>query len=341
MPHSQKPISDLSSLSYRIMRHAQQGIRRFDFLREVVQIILDFSRCDAVELRTQGRSKWFICEGTAQQERVFRMETGSAEANDLSQNFASASPPLLEQIFLSVIRGQPDPSSPHFTAFGSYWHDNLDKEAIPPYRSIAIVPFTIDDVNKGSLLLKSFQQQYFTEQDVEFYEGLALTLGVAVANRRAQVALRERVKELTCLYGIARLIEQSELEMEQIIQGIVDLLPPAWLYPEVASSRIVLDGKVFVSGDCFQEGPQKQRAAIVAIGKQRGFVEVIYAQEMPELDEGPFLKEERNLVNAIAGDIAHLIERKQAEDEKSRLQNQLRHADRLATIGQLAAGVAH
>ncbi len=62
---------------------------------------------------------------------------------------------------------------------------------------------------------------------------------------------------------------------------------------------------------------------------------------MPERDEGPFLNEERNLIDAIAREVALIIERRQAEEEKAKLQEQLRHADRLATIGQLSAGVAH
>jgi signal transduction histidine kinase len=70
-------------------------------------------------------------------------------------------------------------------------------------------------------------------------------------------------------------------------------------------------------------------------------VEVAYNTEMPELDEGPFLLEERNLIDAIAREISIIIERMQVEEEKENLQEQLRHADRLATIGQLAAGVAH
>ncbi|MDT8304088.1 MAG: ATP-binding protein, partial [Sedimentisphaerales bacterium] len=60
-----------------------------------------------------------------------------------------------------------------------------------------------------------------------------------------------------------------------------------------------------------------------------------------DIDEGPFLKEERNLINAVAKQVALIIERKQAEKEKLKLHNQLLHADRLATIGMLAAGVAH
>ncbi|NIO38008.1 PAS domain-containing sensor histidine kinase, partial [Candidatus Bathyarchaeota archaeon] len=91
----------------------------------------------------------------------------------------------------------------------------------------------------------------------------------------------------------------------------------------------------------FRECRQKQTAEIIVGGMPRGVVELVYVEEKPDLDEGPFLKEERNLINAVARQVALVIERKQAEKEKLKLHNQLLHADRLATIGMLAAGVAH
>jgi signal transduction histidine kinase len=68
---------------------------------------------------------------------------------------------------------------------------------------------------------------------------------------------------------------------------------------------------------------------------------VAYTKKMPDLFEGPFLREERNLINAIAHDLALIISRRQSAEEQEHLLDQLRHADRLATIGQLSAGVAH
>jgi signal transduction histidine kinase len=68
---------------------------------------------------------------------------------------------------------------------------------------------------------------------------------------------------------------------------------------------------------------------------------VTYVRPKPALDEGPFLREERSLINAVAAQIALIIEQRQADENKLKLQEQLRHADRLATIGQLVAGVAH
>ena len=68
---------------------------------------------------------------------------------------------------------------------------------------------------------------------------------------------------------------------------------------------------------------------------------MVYLEDKPEFVVGAFLKEERSLIDAVAREVALIVERKEAEQEKSKLESQLIHADRLATIGQLAAGVAH
>ncbi len=152
--------------------------------------------------------------------------------------------------------------------------------------------------------------------------------------------LRERVKELSCLYAIARIAGKPGISLSDILEGIAGLLPPAWQYPEIASGRIVLDEQSYISTG-FRDQGARQTAPILVGEEPRGKVEVIYNEDRPELDEGPFLKEERNLIDAVAGQIVLIIERKQAGEEREQLQEQLRHADRLATIGQLAAGVAH
>jgi signal transduction histidine kinase len=51
--------------------------------------------------------------------------------------------------------------------------------------------------------------------------------------------------------------------------------------------------------------------------------------------------EERKLLNVVAKELAQILNRLESDDEKVRLVNQLHHADRLATVGELAAGVAH
>ncbi|MDD5557043.1 MAG: LuxR family transcriptional regulator, partial [bacterium] len=42
--------------------------------------------------------------------------------------------------------------------------------------------------------------------------------------------LRERNKELNCLYGISRIVERRG-SIDGILQGIVTLIPASWQYP--------------------------------------------------------------------------------------------------------------
>jgi len=159
-------------------------------------------------------------------------------------------------------------------------------------------------------------------------------------NEQARVDLRERVKELTCLYNIAHLAAQTNIGIDEMLNNIVECLPPAWLYPDEACARIVFDGNSYSTHN-YRKGKHQQRASIIIKGRRRGHVEVVYPDDKPECDEHPFLKEERHLLNAVAREVAIIIIRREAEQDKLMLEKQLRHADRLATIGQLAAGVAH
>lgn len=155
-----------------------------------------------------------------------------------------------------------------------------------------------------------------------------------------EAALRERIKELTCLYGISQLVQHEDLEFEELLQNILDLIPPAWQYTDITEAELILDGKRYATSEAI-EPVSELKTDIVVRGRKRGTLAIYYTEEMPKLDEGPFLTEERNLINGIANQLVMIIESKRAEEEQQKLEEQLRHADRLATIGQLAAGIAH
>ena len=353
-----KPAEGLSALSNQILAHANRGLPRVDFMREVSKMLLDYSGCYAVELRLNRGDKCYCFEAMRSRERPFRFEIIPCAKNKNGNVVPCGQGDSgLEKLCRSIFLGNFDGSFPLFTMNRSFWTGDLEKSGIfrlkstrrpdvhsfylgAEYRSLALFPLIVDEQSTGLLLLKSKQRNYFTQSEIEFYERLAQILVVALAHRSAQVALRERIKELTCLYGIARLAAQTDISLNEILRSIAELLPPAWLYPEITSARIVLDGREY-STRRFQESPQKQRADVIVSGELRGVVEVTYAEEKPELDEGPFLKEERSLIDTVAREVGIIIERKLAQEEKTKLQNQLLHADRLATIGQLAAGVAH
>ena len=124
--------------------------------------------------------------------------------------------------------------------------------------------------------------------------------------------LGERVKELNCLYGISGLVEDRDSTVEEILQQVVVLIPPAWQYPEATCACIKLKDVLFKTAN-FVETDWKQADTITVNGDWFGTVEVYYLVEKPQSDEGPFLKEERNLMHVIAERLGNIIEHKLAE----------------------------
>ena len=125
--------------------------------------------------------------------------------------------------------------------------------------------------------------------------------------------LEERLKELNCLYGISNLVEQQYISLEEILQGTVDLIPPSWQYPEITCARIIIQDREWKTKN-FRETIWKQASDIKVHGELSGNLEVYYLEEKPEINEGPFLREERNLINAITRLMGRIVERKQGEE---------------------------
>lgn len=159
-------------------------------------------------------------------------------------------------------------------------------------------------------------------------------------NDNAHLHLMERVKELTCLYDIARIAADTTLSVEELLAGIVHILPRAWQYPDDACAKIAFDNRIH-SNPNYPLFVRRQRSAITINGERRGYIEVAYLKKQGAKNRNLFLEEEQTLLDTVAREVAAMIRRRETEQDKLKLEDQLRHADRLATIGQLAASVAH
>jgi len=132
-------------------------------------------------------------------------------------------------------------------------------------------------------------------------------------NEEAAYDLRERVKELNCLYSISSLAEKREMSLGEFLQETANIIPDAWQYPDVTCCRIVIENETFTTRN-FRKTRWMQSRRIVADGGETGSLEVFYLRKKPEEDEGPFLKEERSLINVIAERIGAIVERKRREE---------------------------
>jgi signal transduction histidine kinase len=140
--------------------------------------------------------------------------------------------------------------------------------------------------------------------------------------KRLEHNLNERVKELQCLYDIVDIAERPDITLDELYQEVANLLPLSWQYPEITCSKITINGKEFRANN-YRETEWKQSADIEVHRAKAGVVEVDYLEERPEIDEGPFLKEERLLINAVAERLGKITQRMQAEEELKNFHKEL------------------
>jgi hypothetical protein len=121
----------------------------------------------------------------------------------------------------------------------------------------------------------------------------------------------ERLKELAAINRTTQIIKEAK-SVEETLRQICMILPPAWQYPQFTAARILFDGKEYSSSE-FKATSWVQRQKFETIDNKVGYIEVYYLKEFPSLDEGPFLLEERhlieNLANMITGYINSLLAR--------------------------------
>lgn len=296
-------IEEFCELAHQILMYANQGMAMSAFLQETLAILSSFFENDLTELWIKEAEQWYRCSLDSDTQ-VFSFES-------------------------SAVSPQLNDEKPQTTV---------------NYPSLALTKLGPPENPIGVLQFKSHQQNFFSRVHRRYYDSIGKIVCDALHYRRTQAALHERIKEIGCLYAIAKVVEEYGSSLNKVLQNVVELLPPGWQYPEITSARITLDDNAFLT-DGFCDSNHRLFANIVVNGEVRGAIEVFYVEKKHNnkilYEKNIFLKEEQNLIDAIAKQLALSIERIEAAEYNSRLQEQLRHADRLATIGQLASGVAH
>lgn len=155
-------------------------------------------------------------------------------------------------------------------------------------------------------------EEPFLEEEKQFVETLALLisgyinliygLDKAIASEEGLKEIlyekAERLKELSCINQTSSIL-QGGRSVDNALEQIVYIMPDAWQYPEYTVARISYDGKEYLSPN-FTITKWRQRQPFLTIDDKVGEIEVYYTKEFPDIDEGPFMKEERDLINNLS-----------------------------------------
>src|SRR5690554_2575016 len=350
-----KRICEVSNL---ILRCASGDFKRLDFIRGIAAIFDEYSRSKSVAIYLGDHQKSIVFEYyppdkfTVKKLKRIEFPFNFFNEKDLLvteyiEEYASWMDNFFRQFELKNGKKKAAINlSRRETEDGiCFFNNNIDlqkgsSDNAGNYSSFCLIPFLIDSNYFAILTMRASKEKAFDTAQVNFFSKLIHVLSEGFAHQFAQDALKERVKELYCLYQITQIANKPNLSINQVLQQIADILPSAMQYPEIAYARIFVDDEYYKSSG-FRESKIKLSSKISSKYEQRGLLEVFYRErDIPSYGQ-VFLQEEENLRETVSKQIAMIIERKQVEELNIKLQEQLRHADRLATIGQLSAGIAH
>lgn len=183
------------------------------------------------------------------------------------------------------------------------WLENALKHGIS---ASIVLPIRFNESIGGTLNIYSGQTNAFDTHEVNILQRLADNVSIAIQNIRIRKEmeqtrhqLKERVKELTTIYNVNRILQNEHLPTEVIFSDIVEILPAGWQYPEICAAMISFDDQVFHTANYTDEAANLSKKFNLIDGRT-GHISVCYIEERKQEDEGPFLKEEAFLLESIA-----------------------------------------
>ena len=151
--------------------------------------------------------------------------------------------------------------------------------------------------------------------------------------------LEERVKELTCLYALSKITQQTELPLNEQLKKICNHIPKGFLFPDDLIVVLTIDDNPICEN--LQTIQLKHVSPIFVEGRERGNLSVGYPDATNSSNPFYFLAEEEQLLEKINLEITQLIARKEQIEREKVLQEKLHKEDRFNVLVELTAGIAH
>jgi PAS domain S-box-containing protein len=139
------------------------------------------------------------------------------------------------------------------------------------------------------------------------YHGALVSVADISRRKRSEDALRERLKEMTCLYSVRRDM-QEPLTVDELCQRIVEHLIPAMQFPEITVPVIELESRRFTISEYTPQLSHYITAEIRVAGQKHGRMWIYYRNDKPFI-----LPEEQDLLDSIADRLGLWIDRNRAD----------------------------
>ncbi|MFO8236103.1 MAG: hypothetical protein R6U04_11950 [Bacteroidales bacterium] len=149
--------------------------------------------------------------------------------------------------------------------------------------------------------------------------------------------LREREKELNCLYNIHEILRDEGSPLDVVLRKVVAKIPDGWQFPGICMARIECND-IAVTTPGFYKTKWSQDGDIIVEGQKIGKISVFYKEDVSDENNPLFLAEEQQLLNAIAGQISQYLFNRKLKQTLSFLNNQEKGFPEQNQLLQLCSG---
>ena len=347
-----KRASDRQEMIIMLLKLLNSHGERLNVLENLLRIIKDYTGFEAVGIRLREGEDfpYYATEGFPPD---FLIKENYLCARDKSGEIIRnlEGNPSLECMCGNILSGRTNPALPFFTEGGSFWTNSTskllastiekDRQALTRnrcnsegYESVALIPIYTDNKIVGLLQLNDRRPDMFTPEMISFFEGFGSSIGIAVKRCLNEDTLRESEEHFRAIF-------------EHANDGI--------LLADISSKKFVMANEVMCNmlGYSREEllelevhsiHPPEELKEVLNTFQRQAEGEILVAHNLPVMrkDRSVFYSDITSSSVRIGkqfylvGIFRDITERKEAEEERERLQ-----AQKMEAIGTMAAGVAH
>lgn len=167
--------------------------------------------------------------------------------------------------------------------------------------------FLLPDNRRGSIEVFMIQDDGeavanpFSQYKREMLANIAfLITGTATKHIYSRLHERtsERVKELNTLNRVSAILGK-DYSVDDTLQKIVNTLQHSFQYPQSVCASLSFENKLYKTAD-YKETIWRLKDNFVTIDNKKGSIQVYYMEEYPTVFDGPFLKEEVQMLSNVS-----------------------------------------
>ncbi|MBK8475660.1 MAG: response regulator [Opitutaceae bacterium] len=344
-----KRADDEREATMRLLRLVNAPSDTHGLMKAVTSLLRDWSGCEAVGIRLREGEDFPYFETSGFPDSFVEKERFLCQRDAAGQPVRdSAGHPVLECMCGNILCGRFDATKPFFTAHGSFWTNSTtallastteaDRQARTRnrchgegYESVALVPLRIGGATHGLLQFNDKRCDRFTPERIALLERLGDSLAIAISQRQTQAALRaSEAKFATTFQAAPLMIALTSLDDGTYLEVNNEFVRATGFTREEVLGRTSTTLSLIATSDrarmlelLRREGRLSALPLPVTI-KSGARLECLFSAEIVDIGGQPRLL-------SIALDTT----------DHRRLEAQLRQAQKMEAVGQLAGGVAH